>query len=187
MEHYITPPFTKEKASQLNAGDTVYISGEIYTSRDAAHLRLVELLKNNQTLPYNVKDTIVYYVGPTPEKPGKVLGSAGPTTSYRMDSYSPLLLKEGQLGMIGKGGRSEDVIHAMQQYGGVYFAAIGGAGALLSHCIIYSEVVAYDDLGAEAIRKLVVENFPVTVAIDSMGNNLYHDGPSAYLRSIEKV
>lgn len=186
MIHYITTPLTKEKASQLHAGDTVYISGEIYTSRDAAHARLVTLLKNKKPLPYNVKDTIVYYVGPTPAQPGRVLGSAGPTTSYRMDSYSPFLLKEGQLGMIGKGSRSEQVVQTMKECGGVYFAAIGGAGALLSHCITHSEIIAYDDLGAEAIHKLTVKDFPVTVAIDSTGNNLYQDGPAAYLANIEQ-
>lgn len=177
----INTPLTQNKVRELNAGDSCLISGVIYTARDAAHKRLCELIAKNEPLPLDIKDSIVYFVGPTPAKPGEAIGSAGPTTSYRMDAYSPDLIKLGQTGMIGKGKRGPEVIKAMQKYGAVYFGAIGGCGALLSKCIKKSEVIAYDDLGAEAIRRLEVEDFPVIVVIDSFGNNLYETGPANYL------
>ena len=158
----------------------------IYTARDAAHKRLCELVEQGKELPFDVKDSVIYFVGPTPAKPGEVIGSAGPTTSYRMDAYSPTLIKQGQTGMIGKGKRNNDVINAMKEHGAVYFGAIGGCGALLSQCIKKSEVIAYDDLGAEAIRRLDVENFPVVVVIDSKGNNLYETGRAEYLNQSRK-
>ena len=179
----INTPLTREKARELKAGDSCLISGVIYTARDAAHKRLCELIAQNKPLPLDVKDTIFYFVGPTPAKPGDAIGSAGPTTSYRMDAYSPALIELGQTGMIGKGKRGPEVIDAMKKHGAVYFGAIGGCGALLSKCIKKAEVIAYDDLGAEAIRRLEVENFPVIVIIDSHGNNLYETGPKNYLVS----
>lgn len=177
----ITAPLTREKARELKAGDSCLLSGVIYTARDAAHKRLCELLSKGEELPLDIKDAIIYFVGPTPEKPGQAIGSAGPTTSYRMDAYSPALIAKGQTGMIGKGKRGPEVVAAMKEHGAVYFGAIGGCGALLSKCIKKAEVIAYDDLGAEAIRRLEVENFPVTVIIDSEGNNLYETGRKAYL------
>ena len=177
----ITTPLTKDKVKQLHAGDSCLISGVIYTARDAAHKRLCELVEARKELPLDVKDSIIYFVGPTPAKPGEVIGSAGPTTSYRMDAYSPTLIKLGLTGMIGKGKRGPEVVAAMQEHGAVYFGAIGGCGALLSKCIKKAEVIAYDDLGAEAIRKLEVEDFPAVVIIDSQGNNLYHSGRANYL------
>ena len=181
----ITTPLTREKVKTLKAGDSVLISGVIYTARDAAHKRLCELVAQGKELPMDVKDSIIYFVGPTPAKPGQAIGSAGPTTSYRMDAYSPILIEQGQTGMIGKGKRGPEVIEAMKQYGAVYFGAIGGCGALLSKCIKEAEVIAYEDLGAEAIRRLVVEDFPVVVIIDSEGNNLYETGKANYLASIK--
>ena len=177
----IQTPFTREDAIKLKAGDSCLISGVIYTARDAAHKRLCELIAQGKELPLDIKDSIIYFVGPTPAKPGEVIGSAGPTTSYRMDAYSPDLIALGQTGMIGKGKRGPEVVAAMKQYGAVYFGAIGGCGALLSKCIKKAEIVAYDDLGAEAIQRLEVENFPVIVIIDSKGNNLYETGRQAYL------
>ena len=171
----IQTPLTKEKIESLKSGDYVYITGTIYTARDAAHKRMSEALANGEELPIDVKDQIIYYMGPTPAKEGQVIGSAGPTTASRMDKYAPKLLDLGLSGMIGKGKRSQDVIDAIVLNGAVYFAAVGGAGALLSKCIKKSEVVAYDDLGTEAIRKLEVENFPAIVVIDRMGNNLYDE------------
>ncbi len=169
---------------ELKAGDSCTITGTIYTARDAAHKRLCELVAQGKELPMEIKDAIIYFVGPTPAKPGQAIGSAGPTTSYRMDAYSPTLISIGQTGMIGKGKRNEEVINAMKEHGAVYFGAIGGCGALLSKCIKKAEVIAYEDLGAEAIRKLEVEDFPVVVIIDSEGNNLYESGRKAYLESI---
>ena len=168
-------PLTKEKIESLKRGDYVYITGTIYTARDAAHKRMSEALAAGEELPIDVKDQIIYYMGPTPAKEGQVIGSAGPTTASRMDKYAPKLLDLGLSGMIGKGKRSQDVIDAIVLNGAVYFAAVGGAGALLSKCIKKSEVVAYDDLGTEAIRKLEVEKFPAIVVIDRMGNNLYDE------------
>lgn len=168
-------PLTKEKIESLKSGDYVYITGTIYTARDAAHKRMSEALAAGEELPIDVKDQIIYYMGPTPAKEGQVIGSAGPTTASRMDKYAPKLLDLGLSGMIGKGKRLQDVIDAIVLNGAVYFAAVGGAGALLSKCIKKSEVVAYDDLGTEAIRKLEVEKFPAIVVIDRMGNNLYDE------------
>ena len=177
----VTAPMTREQARALKSGDSVLLSGVIYTARDAAHKRLCELVEQGKELPLDVKNSIIYFVGPTPAKPGQVIGSAGPTTSYRMDAYSPTMIEQGQTGMIGKGKRSPEVIAAMKKHGAVYFGAIGGCGALLSKCIKKAEVIAYDDLGAEAIRRLEVEDFPVIVIIDSEGNNLYETGRAAYL------
>ena len=185
MKKIITTPLTREKIRELKSGESVYITGTIYTARDAAHKRLCELVAQGKELPMEIKDAIIYFVGPTPAKPGQAIGSAGPTTSYRMDAYSPTLISIGQTGMIGKGKRSPEVIAAMKEHGAVYFGAIGGCGALLSKCIKNAEIVAYEDLGAEAIRKLEVEEFPVVVIIDSEGNNLYETGRKAYLESAE--
>ncbi|MBQ2865968.1 MAG: Fe-S-containing hydro-lyase [Clostridia bacterium] len=181
----ITAPLSREEARKLKSGDSVLISGVIYTARDAAHKRLCELADKGQELPLDIKDSIIYYVGPTPAKEGQAIGSAGPTTSYRMDAYSPTLIRLGETGMIGKGKRGPEVIAAMKEHGAVYFGAIGGCGALLSKCIKKAEVIAYDDLGAEAIRRLEVEDFPVVVVIDSEGNNLYEKGKADYLSSIK--
>lgn len=181
MSVNIKTPLTRENVKMLRAGDSCLISGTIYTARDAAHKRLCELVSEGKELPIDIKDSIIYFVGPTPSKPGQPIGSAGPTTSYRMDAYSPTLIELGQTGMIGKGKRGAEVVEAMKKHGAVYFGAIGGCGALLSQCIKKSEIVAYDDLGAEAIRRLEVENFPVVVVIDSMGNNLYETGRTNYL------
>lgn len=177
----ITVPMSKEVARSLKAGDSCLISGVIYTARDAAHKRLCELVAAGKELPFDVKDSIIYFVGPTPAKPGQAIGSAGPTTSYRMDAYSPTMIACGQTGMIGKGKRGSEVVAAMKEHGAVYFGAIGGCGALLSKCIKKAEVVAYEDLGAEAIRRLEVEDFPAIVIIDSEGNNLYETGRANYL------
>ncbi|MBR2191091.1 MAG: Fe-S-containing hydro-lyase [Eubacterium sp.] len=171
----LTTPLTKEKIKSLKSGDYVYITGTIYTARDAAHKRMSEALAAGEELPIDVKDQIIYYMGPTPAREGQVIGSAGPTTASRMDKYAPKLLNLGLSGMIGKGKRSQDVIDAIVLNEAVYFAAVGGAGALLSKCIKKSEVVAYDDLGTEAIRKLEVEKFPAIVVIDRNGNNLYEE------------
>lgn len=183
MKRIIHTPLTRETARSLKSGDSCLITGTIYTARDAAHKRLCELVAQNKPLPLDIENAIIYFVGPTPAKPGQAIGSAGPTTSYRMDAYSPTLIRLGQTGMIGKGKRSDEVIEAMKEHGAVYFGAIGGCGALLSKCIKKAEVVAYDDLGAEAIRRLEVEDFPVVVIIDSEGNNLYQTGRQAYLDS----
>ncbi len=177
----ITTPLTREKVKDLRAGDSCLISGVIYTARDAAHKRLCELVAAGKELPLDVKDSIIYFVGPTPAKPGQAIGSAGPTTSYRMDAYSPTLISLGLTGMIGKGKRGEEVVDAMKEHGAVYFGAIGGCGALLSKCVKKAEVIAYDDLGAEAIRRMEVEDFPAVVIIDSLGNNLYQSGRADYL------
>lgn len=184
MPRKLNVPFTPEEARTLRAGESVLLTGVIYTARDAAHKRLCELLAAGKPLPFDVKNATIYYVGPTPAKEGRVIGSAGPTTAYRMDAYSPALIAAGETGMIGKGKRGEKVIAAMKEHGAVYFGAIGGAGALLSHCIKKAEVIAYEDLGAEALRRLEVENLPVTVVIDCEGNNLYEQGRKAYLESV---
>lgn len=182
MNKYLHTPLTEDKVKDLKAGDYVYISGTIYSSRDAAHKRMVEGWEKGNPLPFDVKDEIIYYLGPTPNREGQVIGSAGPTTSSRMDKYTPTLLNCGLKGMIGKGKRSEKVVESMKKNHAVYFAAVGGAGALLSKCITKSEVIAYDDLGTEAIRKLEVENFPVIVAIDCKGNNVYETAVKEYQR-----
>ncbi|NLS44686.1 MAG: Fe-S-containing hydro-lyase [Firmicutes bacterium] len=181
----ISTPLTDDDIISLRAGDNIKISGTLYTARDAAHKRLVDLIKKGKDLPMDIKGQIIYYVGPAPEKPGQVIGSAGPTTSYRMDPYAPILMEHGLKGMIGKGSRSMDVRDAMVKYKAVYFAAIGGAGALLAKCVKESEIIAYEDLGPEAIRKLTVEAFPVTVVNDIYGNDLYEEGIKKY--NIEQI
>lgn len=173
MERHIKAPISKEDALSLKSGDYVYITGTIYTARDAAHKRMQEALNGGEPLPIELKNNIIYYMGPSPAREGRPIGSAGPTTASRMDRYTPQLLDLGLGGMIGKGKRSPEVIEGIMRNGAVYFAAVGGAGALLSKCITKSEVIAYDDLGTEAIRRLTVENFPAIVVIDSEGNNLY--------------
>ncbi len=182
MKKYINLPLTEQLAKTLRAGDTVYLTGEIYTSRDAGHKRMCDALLRGEQLPFDTKDATIYYVGPTPAKPGAVIGSAGPTTSGRMDAYAPTMLSVGARGMIGKGERTPDVVEAIKKYCGVYFGAIGGAGALLAKCIKKCEPIAYKDLGAEALCKLYVENMPLTVIIDCLGNNLYKTGPEQYLK-----
>ena len=184
MTKKLQAPLTRQAARELKAGDSCLFTGVIYTARDAAHKRLCELLDKGQPLPIDMENAVIYFVGPTPAKPGQAIGSAGPTTSYRMDAYSPALIAKGQTGMIGKGKRNDEVVAAMKEHGAVYFGAIGGCGALLSKCIKKSEIVAYEDLGAEAIRRLEVEDFPVVVIIDSEGNNLYETGRQAYLDSL---
>ena len=174
-------PLSREDARALRCGESCLITGTIYTARDAAHKRLCELAAKGEPLPFDIEGAIIYFVGPTPAKPGQVIGSAGPTTSYRMDACSPALIALGQTGMIGKGKRGEAVVDAMRRYGAVYLGAIGGLGALLGKCVKKAEVIAYPDLGAEAVRRLEVENFPVVVVIDSEGNNLYELGRRAYL------
>ncbi len=173
MNQYITAPLSEEDTVKLHSGDYVYISGTIYTARDAAHKRMQEALERGEELPIAMKDNMIYYMGPSPAREGRPIGSAGPTTASRMDKYAPELLDLGLKGMIGKGKRSQAVTDAIVRNKAVYFAAVGGAGALLSKSIVASEVIAYDDLGTEAIRKLTVKNFPVIVVIDSEGNNLY--------------
>ena len=175
MEKHIQTPITEEVTADLKSGDYVYITGTMYVARDAAHKRMIEALKNGETLPIDIKDATIYYMGPSPAREGRPIGSAGPTTATRMDKYAPTLLDLGQKAMIGKGKRSKEVIDAMIRNKAVYFAAVGGAGALLSKCIKESEVICYDDLGAEAIRKLYVEDFPAIVVIDKDGNNLYEN------------
>jgi fumarate hydratase subunit beta len=169
----VTTPLTKEQVADLKAGDSVLITGVIYTGRDAAHKNLVKALKEGQELPIDIKDQVIYYVGPAPAKPGQVIGSCGPTTSGRMDAYAPTLIELGLKGMIGKGPRNEKVIAAMKEHGAVYLAAIGGAAALIARSVKKADVVAYPELGPEAIYRLEVEDFPCIVAIDSEGNNLY--------------
>jgi fumarate hydratase subunit beta len=176
----LTTPLTTEDVEKLHIGDKVLLSGVVFTGRDAAHKRLLELLTEGKELPIDVKGQVIYYVGPTPAKPGKPIGSAGPTTSYRMDLYSPRLIELGLKGMIGKGNRSQGVIDAMKRYKAVYFGATGGAGALLAKRIRKAEIIAYPDLGPEAIRKLEVEDFPVTVINDTKGNDLYQEGIKRY-------
>ena len=180
MDKKITAPISKEEAKSLRAGDYVYITGTIYTARDAAHKRMSESLEKGESLPIDMENNIIYYMGPSPAREGRPIGSAGPTTASRMDKYAPKLLDLGLKGMIGKGKRSKEVIDAVIRNGCVYFAAVGGAGAILSKCIKTSEVVAYDDLGTEAIRKLYVEDFPCIVVIDSKGNNLYETAIKEY-------
>jgi fumarate hydratase subunit beta len=175
MDRYMQAPLDKEEVKALEAGDYVYITGTIYTARDAAHLRMSEALDRGEELPIDLNNNIIYYMGPTPAREGRAIGSAGPTTASRMDKYAPRLLDLGLTGMIGKGRRKPEVTDAIVRNGAVFFAAVGGAGALLSKCIKKAEVIAYDDLGTEAIRKLEVENFPVIVVIDSKGRNLYDE------------
>ncbi|WP_432408586.1 Fe-S-containing hydro-lyase [Wukongibacter sp. M2B1] len=181
----ITMPLTSEKVKSLEAGDNVLLTGTIYTARDAAHKRLIELIERNEDLPIDLKDQVIYYVGPTPAKEGQPIGSAGPTTSYRMDTYTPALLEKGLKGMIGKGLRNEKVIDSIRKNKGVYFAAIGGAAALIAKCVKSAEIVTYEDLGSEAIRKLYVEDFPLVVVIDCEGNNYYEIGQREYLNMLK--
>ena len=173
-------PLTDEEVTKLEVGDKVKLSGTIYTARDAAHARLIELLDKGEELPIPLKGQVLYYVGPAPAKPDKPIGSAGPTTSYRMDPFAPRLLKNGLKGMIGKGARSQKVRDAIAEYNGVYFGAVGGAAALIARCIKKSEVIAYPDLGPEAIRKMEVEDLPLLVVNDTRGNDLYEEGVSKY-------
>lgn len=180
MHHNIAAPFDRETVKSFNTGDTVSLSGTIYTARDAAHKKMIELLKENKPLPFDIKNQTIYYVGPCPSREGEVIGSAGPTTSYRMDAYAPTLIELGQTGMIGKGLRGENVISAMKQFGAVYFGAIGGAGALMAECIKSQEIIAFPELGAEAVRRLEVESLPLTVIIDCNGSNLYETGKAKY-------
>jgi fumarate hydratase subunit beta len=179
-EYTLTTPLTEEDTTKLKAGDKVLLNGVIYTARDAAHKRLVELLEKGEELPFDIEGSVIYFVGPTPPKPNEPIGSAGPTTSYRMDSYSPTMLKHGSKGMIGKGKRNQAVKDACVKYKGVYFGATGGAGALLGKKILSAEVIAYPELGPEAVRKLVVKDFPVTVINDTYGNDLYQMGREQY-------
>jgi len=178
--HYLTTPLTDEDVMNLKAGDIVYLSGTLFTARDAAHKRLVDLIENKEELPFPLQGAVIYFVGPTPPKPGDPIGSAGPTTSYRMDSYSPTLIEYGLKGMIGKGKRNQEVKDACKEYKAVYFGATGGAGALLGKLIKDAKVIAYEELGPEAIRMLKVENFPVTVINDAYGNDLYEEGRKKY-------
>ena len=180
VERHLNIPLTDDEIKLLRSGDMLYLTGTIYTARDAAHKRMYETLQAGGELPYDIEGSFVYYLGPTPARPGQVIGSAGPTTSSRMDKYTPLLLEKGLKGMIGKGKRSPEVLKAIQENGAVYCAAIGGLGALLSKRIVESEVIAYDDLGTEAIRKMKVEDLPVVVIIDTEGNNLYETAPKQF-------
>ena len=183
MDKHINIPAAAEEIRSLRSGDYLYLTGTIYTARDAAHKRMYEALGRGEELPFDIKGNFIYYLGPTPARPGTVIGSAGPTTSSRMDKYTPELLGRGLSGMIGKGKRSKEVIDSIVENGAVYMAAVGGAGALLSKCIKSSEVIAYEDLGTEAIRKLYVEDLPVIVIIDSEGNNLYESAVEDFLKA----
>lgn len=182
MDRYIKTPLSEEDALSLRSGDYVYLTGTIYTARDAAHKRMYEALQRGEKLPVEMKDNVIYYMGPSPAREGKPIGSAGPTTASRMDKYAPALLDLGLKGMIGKGKRTKEVTDAIIRNGGVYFAAVGGAGALLSKAIISSEVIAYEDLGTEAVRRLQVKDFPVIVVIDCQGSNLYETAMKEYRR-----
>ena len=182
MEKRITTPLTEEVAKSLKAGENILISGVIYTGRDAAHKRFIEAIEKGEELPFDPHDQIIYFVGPTPTKPGYTFGSAGPTSSYRMDAYSPKMLELGLRGMIGKGYRNEEVHEMIKKHKGVYFAAIGGLGATIGKSVIKSEIIAYEDLGAEAVRRIEVKDFPVTVIIDTEGNDLYEMGKNEYLK-----
>lgn len=186
MQYRLTTPVTRDDLAPLRAGDEVLLSGTVYTARDAAHKRMIELLERGEPLPFPVDGSALYYVGPTPERPGQVIGSAGPTTSGRVDRYSPRLLDLGQAIMIGKGARNQDVKDAVRRSGAVYLAALGGAGALMSESIISAEVVCWGDLGCEALRRLTVRDMPLVVILDAHGGNLYESGPADYLRSARK-
>lgn len=186
MEIRLNTPLTEDKTKNLKAGDSILLSGTVYTARDAAHKKLIELLDKGDKLPFSIEDEIIYYVGPSPAKPGQVIGSAGPTTSYRMDSYAPRLLDLGLKGMIGKGARSEEVVESIVRNNAIYFGAIGGAAALIGKSIVKSEIIAYEELGAEAIRKIEVCDMPLTVIIDTDGINLYEEGQKEYLKSVSK-
>ena len=187
MEYRLNTPVTKEELSVLRAGDRVLLSGTVYTARDAAHQRMMERLDRGEELPFVLEGSAIYYVGPTPERPGQVIGSAGPTTSGRMDKFSPRLLDLGQPVMIGKGARSREVKEAIVRNGAVYLAAMGGAGAVMSASVDFVKVICWEDLGCEAVRQLHVTDMPLTVVIDSRGNDLYESGPAAYLESVERM
>lgn len=182
MKKHIHAPIDPKEIEHLSAGESVLLSGTIYTGRDAAHKRLCALIQQGEKPPFDLSNQVIYYAGPCPAKPGDAIGSCGPTTSYRMDAYTPLLCDVGLIGMIGKGPRGRDVIDAIQRNQGIYFAATGGAGALIASCVKSSRVIAFEDLGTEAIRELKVENFPLIVAIDAKGGNLYEEGPAKYSR-----
>ncbi len=182
MEHYLTTPLTDETIEQLHSGDRIFLSGVIYTARDAAHKRLIELLEEGKNLPFDPQGQVIYYVGPSPAAPGQIIGSAGPTSSYRMDAYTPQLLDLGLKGMIGKGRRNEAVIQSMIENKAVYFGAVGGLAAVLAKSIKKVDIIAFDDLGTEAVRRMEVENMPLTVVIDGFGQNLYESGPEEYLK-----
>ena len=184
MQYKLTTPVAKEDLAPLRAGDTVLLSGTVYTARDAAHKRMMELLDAGEALPFPVEGSAVYYVGPTPERPGQIIGSAGPTTSGRMDAYSPRLLDLGQTIMIGKGARNQAVKEAVVRSGAVYLAALGGAGALMAASVKELEVICWEDLGCEAVRRLTVRDLPLTVILDAHGGDLYESGPAAYLASL---
>lgn len=184
MVKRVVTPLNDLEISELKCGDSILLTGTIYTARDAAHKRLIELIENGEELPFDLKGETIYYVGPTPPKPGMVIGSAGPTTSYRMDAYAPKLLDLGLKGMIGKGLRNEEVIESIKRNKAIYFGAIGGAAALIGKSIVKSEVIAYEDLGSEAIRRLEVKDLPLVVIIDSLGNNLYEIGKENYLKTV---
>ena len=186
MKHELKEPFTKDKLKALKAGDTVLLTGTIYAARDAAHKKLVEMIERGEDLPLPIRDQMIYYMGPTPARPGHPIGSAGPTTSYRMDAYAPQLLDLGQLMMIGKGQRSAEVAEAALRNGAVYAAAIGGAAAVMARCVKSAEVIAFPDLGAEAVRRLYVEDLPVTIVLDTHGGNLYEEGRAAYLAQVKE-
>ena len=186
MQYNLTTPVTREDLAPLKAGDTVLLSGVVYTARDAAHKRMMELLDKGEPLPFPVEGSALYYVGPTPERPGDVIGSAGPTTSGRMDAYSPRLLDLGQAIMIGKGARNQAVKDAVVRNGAVYLAALGGAGALMAASVKKLEIICWEDLGCEAVRRLEVEDMPLTVILDAHGGDLYQSGPAAYLASLEE-
>ena len=186
MEYKINSPVDKAALAQLRAGDRVLLSGAVYTARDAAHKRLIELLDKGEKLPFELEGSVLYYVGPTPEAPGQVIGSAGPTTSGRMDAYSPRLLELGQPVMIGKGSRNREVVDAIVRNGAVYLAAMGGAGALIGACVQSVKLVCWEDLGCEAVRLLEVKDMPLMVAIDSHGGNIYESGPAAYIDSLKR-
>ena len=181
MAKRISLPLTEDVAMSLKAGDEVLLSGVVYTSRDAGHKRMCEALERGEALPFDPQDATIYYVGPAPARPGRIIGSAGPTTSGRMDAYAPRMMEAGIRGMIGKGARLPEVVEAMKRHHAVYFGAVGGAGALLAGCVKEAELIAYEDLGAEALRRLVVEDMPLTVVIDCQGTNLYEEGPKRYL------
>jgi fumarate hydratase subunit beta len=186
-EHKISTPLTDEILDKLKAGDTVFITGDIYTARDSAHQKLIDALEAGENLPFDIKGQIIYYVGPSPAKPGKVIGSAGPTTSGRMDSFTPRLIVEGLKGMIGKGLRNKEVVDAMIKHRAIYMAAVGGAAALISKSIEAAEIIAYDDLGPEAVRRLTVKDFPVIVVIDKDGNNLYETGRAEFANRLDEA
>lgn len=183
MRKKIHAPLIQEEIASLRAGDSVLLSGTIYTGRDAAHKRLCAMVAAGEALPFDIRNQAIYYAGPCPAKPGDPIGSCGPTTSYRMDAYAPTLCGLGLIGMIGKGQRSEAVIRAIEHSGGVYFAATGGAGALIATCVKSARVIAFEDLGTEAIRELTIEDLPLVVAIDAYGGNLYRDGPEKYRKN----